>query len=341
MAVKDGKLLAVGELSDVREFMDDSTPVLEKSGLIVPGMVEGHAHISCSGEMVFGVALGHETDPAAYLEKIAEYAHTHPEDKVIFGSGYDNGVFGEGGPTAKLLDSVCAGRPVIMVASDHHSRWVNSMVLELINAHEVHDEPAESGIVRYPDGRATGWLKESAAMGLVRDVLEPMSAEKYAQAIKYYQDIALSNGITICFEPIFDSSHDYDVRAEGYKLLDERNELFLTCRLGYTLDPVEDIEEDFRTMLRTRDNLKDCKNVRLTTAKFFVDGVIECHTAFLREDYSDAPGDRGEAITSQAVMDNFVLRAMQEGLDVHTHVIGDAASDIAINAYERAQNTLG
>lgn len=340
MAVKDGKLLAVGELPDVRKFMDDSTPVFEKSGLIVPGMVEGHAHISCSGEMVFGVALGHETDPAAYLEKIAEYAHTHPEDKVIFGSGYDNGVFGEDGPTAKLLDSVCADRPVIMVASDHHSRWVNSMVLELINAHEVHDEPAESGIVRYPDGRATGWLKESAAMGLVRDVLEPMSAEKYAQAIKYYQDIALANGITICFEPIFDSSHDYDVRAEGYKLLDERNELVLTCRLGYTLDPVEDIEEDFRTMLRTRDNLKDCKNVRLTTAKFFVDGVIECHTAFLREDYSDAPGDRGEAITSQAVMDDFVLRAMQEGLDVHTHVIGDAASDIAINAYERAQNAL-
>ena len=214
------------------------------------------------------------------------------------------------------------------------------MVLDMINAHEVHDEPAESGIVRYPDGRATGWLKESAAMGLVRNVLEPMTAEKYAQAIKYYQDIALANGITICFEPIFDSSHDYDVRAQGYKLLDERNELVLTCRLGYTLDPVEDIEEDFRTMLRTRDNLKDCKNVRLTTAKFFVDGVIECHTAFLREDYSDAPGDRGEAITSQAVMDNFVLRAMQEGLDVHTHVIGDAASDIAINAYERAQNAI-
>ena len=71
MAVKDGKLLAVGELADVRAFMDESTPVLGKSGLIVPGMVEGHAHISCSGEMVFGVALGHETDPAAYLAKIA------------------------------------------------------------------------------------------------------------------------------------------------------------------------------------------------------------------------------------------------------------------------------
>lgn len=340
MAVKDGKILAVGTAAELDTYIGENTAVYEKRGLVIPGMTEGHAHISCSGEMLFGVALGHETESAGYLEKIRAYIAAHPEEKVIFGSGYDNGVFGDGGPTAALLDSVCADKPVVMVASDHHSRWVNSLVLKMIDADGNVPEPANSGIVRDAEGKATGWLKESAAMSLVRDVVEPLSPEKYAEAIEYYQNIALENGVTMCFEPIFDSSHDYNARANGYRVLEEQGRLKLTCRLGYTLDAVEDMEADFADMLRTREELRGCKNVQLTTTKFFVDGVVECHTAYLRDDYADAPGDRGEAMTDQATMDKYVLRAVREGFDIHTHVIGDAASDVAINAYERAQNIV-
>lgn len=340
MAVADGKILVVGTEADCAAYIGEGTEIIEKSGLIIPGMTEGHAHVSCTSEMVFGVALGHETEAQGYLDKISAYIAAHPEENFIMGSGYDNGVFGEEGPTAKLLDTVSTEKPIIMVASDHHSRWVNSKVLEMINADSEFPEPANSGVVRYPDGKATGWLKESAAMALVRPVIEPMTAEKYAEAINHYQNIALENGVTMAFEPIFDSSHDYDVRARGYKVLDDKGELKLTFRLGYTLDPVEDIEADYAQMLRSREELKDCKNVRLTTTKFFIDGVVECHTAYLREDYSDTPGDRGKAITSQPVMDDFCTRAMREGFDLHTHVIGDAASDIAINAYEKAQKTV-
>ncbi|MCF0120028.1 MAG: amidohydrolase [Oscillospiraceae bacterium] len=337
MAIAGGRIIAVGRVEDFNALIGEDTRIIEKSGLIIPGMTEGHAHVTCSSEMVFGVGLGHETDYTKYLDTIREYVESHPEDRVINGSGYDNGVFPEGGPTAEMLDSVCPDRPVIIVASDHHSRWVNSLVLKLIDADSVTDPVANEGIARYPDGRATGWLKEAAAMKLVRDVVVPMTDAQYGRAIDYYQDIALENGVTIAFEPMFDAADDYLARVGGYKYLDDRDGLKLTFRLGYTLNPFEDIEQDYREMLEYRDLVKDCKKVALTNAKFFVDGVVECHTALLREPYSDGSNTCGDPMITQEMFNDYALRAMRDGFDLHTHIIGDGAADIALEAYETAQ----
>lgn len=68
---------------------------------------------------------------------------------------------------------------------------------------------------------------------------------------------------------------------------------------------------------------------------------MEAHTAFLKEEYADAPGDFGESLYTQDTLNKLVARAVKEGYIVHTHAIGDAALDYILNAYEHAEKGTG
>ena len=336
MAIRDGKLLAVGSWEDMLPFMGSDTTVEEKPGLIIPGITEGHAHVTCSSEMVFGLALGTADDPEEYLEKIRSFRNTHPDAGYIVGSGYDNGVFDREGPTAALLDRAVSDLPVVMIASDHHSRWLNTLALQMTGITDETPDPLNGEIVRDTSGHATGWLKENAQL-FTKMVLPALTPEDYAKAVLYYQQIALSHGVTMAFEPIFDCLRDYDLRAEAYRLLDQQGKLEVSFSLGWSLEEDEDLPAAWARLLQTRERLSGCEKVLLNTAKFFADGVVECHTAYLREDYADTPGNRGEATFSPEIFRQQVYTALRDGFDVHIHVIGDAALDLALDALEDGQ----
>ncbi len=97
------------------------------------------------------------------------------------------------------------------------------------------------------------------------------------------------------------------------------------------------MKEAFAEAERVRAQLAAYDKVQMNTIKLFVDGVVEGHTAYLREEYADAPGDYGEPTYTQEEMNDRVERSLEKGFDIHTHAIGDAAIDEALNAYERAQ----
>ena len=339
MAIRNGKILAVGYMDDMLPFMDSETRTEEKTGFIIPGITEGHAHVTCASEMVFGLALGSAESPEEYLEKIRAFRSSHPDTGYIVGSGYDNGVFGREGPDASLLDLAVSDIPVVMIASDHHSRWLNTIALRETGITDNTPDPMNGEIVRDAFGHATGWLKETAQL-FTKRVLPPITAEDYAKAVLFYQQIALSNGVTLAFEPMFDCLRDYDLRAEAYRLLDQREELSVSFSLGWSLEADEDLPRSWAKLRSTRTRLSGCKKVRLNTAKFFADGVVECHTAFLREDYTDTPGKRGELTYSPNVFRMQIRTALADGFDVHIHVIGDAALDMALDALEDGQKSI-
>ena len=144
MAIRNGKILAVGALKDLLPLAGSDTRSEEKPGLIIPGITEGHAHVTCASEMVFGLSLGSEDSPEKYLEKIRSFRAAHPDADYIVGSGYDNGVFGRQGPTAALMDKAVSDVPVVMIASDHHSRWLNTAALQKTGILPVHAHPHDA-----------------------------------------------------------------------------------------------------------------------------------------------------------------------------------------------------
>ena len=105
MAVADGKIIYVGDRAGAERYAGENTQVIEHDkGLVIPGMTEGHAHISSTTEIVYGVSLANKESIDDYVTAIKDYMASHPDEKVVSGSGFENGVFGSLGPTADILD---------------------------------------------------------------------------------------------------------------------------------------------------------------------------------------------------------------------------------------------
>lgn len=336
LAVKDGVVIYVGSSDKLADLKDKHTRIYEaKQGLVLPGLYEGHAHV-CSGTDLFqGIALYGLQTPDAYLLTIKNHILEHPEQKFIIGRGFQNSDFGEMGPTASMLDELSTDKFIIMDSEDCHSSWVNSKVLSAAGIDKDTKERTNGIIVRNSvNMEPTGWLKEKE-MDRVKELLPKNQVIDYKEAILAYQKMALSYGIVSCYEPILNDKGDLDLRIRAYHELDLEHHLVMQFRAGITIDPEEDIDQLLHKVLFYRKNYSG-KQFQLQGIKVFIDGVIEGHTAFLREPYADSKKDRGNNMWQQDKLNELFTKAARKHIAIHVHAIGDGAIDSALDAFEEA-----
>lgn len=340
-AVKNGKIIFVGKKSELSAYFGECTEVIEnKDGIIIPGMTDGHAHVTSTTDLVFGVNLHDIGTQEQYIKKIAQFYENNSDIEILFGQGYQNGVFDNLGPTAAMLDEISKDIPIIMLSEDEHTFWVNSKVMEISGVNEKTPEVEGGVIVRYPGSKKpTGWLKELAG-DLIQGIMPHYKKENYKKGIIAYQDIALSTGVTNVLEPMIDKRKDYDVRYKAYMELAEEGKLKVTFTGAYPIEPNDNVDEIFKKAETIKNKIHNEK-INITTIKIFIDGVIEAHTGFLRDEYADSPGDFGKSLFDIETLKKIVKTAMEEGYVIHTHAIGDAALDYILEAYEYAQNETG
>ncbi|UCF27115.1 MAG: amidohydrolase family protein, partial [Chloroflexota bacterium] len=77
------------------------------------------------------------------------------------------------------------------------------------------------------------------------------------------------------------------------------------------------------------------------TAKIFVDGVVEGGTAYLFDPYEHKPEFSGVPIWDPDLLMDVFPVVDKNGIQIHVHVIGDAAAHIALDAFEKAQTDNG
>lgn len=341
IAVRDGIFLYVGASDFIEELQDDHTKVYELEGeLVIPGMFEGHAHV-CSGVELFrGVNLYGLTTPDCYIAAIKTYIEEHPKQKFILGRGFQNGDFGSLGPTAQMLDLIATDKYIIMDSEDCHSSWVNSKVLSAAGIDQHTSEVSNGVIIRYEDsGYPTGWLKEKA-MDLVTELIPGYLIKDYKEGILIYQEMALSYGIVCCFEPILNDKKDMELRMRAYHELDLENQLIMQFRASITIDPEEDMDQILEKVLYYRKNYSG-SHFMLMGVKVFIDGVIEGHTAFLRQPYADSVEDYGNHMWKQERVNDLFVKAARLDIPIHVHAIGDAAIDSALEGFEQAAKHVG
>ena len=341
LAIRKGKFAYVGSKEGAAALTGPDTEVIRyDTGCILPSMADGHAHLTTTVTMA-GVSFYGLKTVEEYLDAIRTYIKESPDKKAITGKGYISGVFDEKGPTAAMLDAICSDKLMVFSSEDCHSSWVNTAVLQAMGITKDTPDPSDGEIVRDPVTKeATGWLKE-AAQDPTNDLLPPYTKEDYVQGILKYQDMALSQGITNVFEPLFLSIPDADTRIAAYEEVEKAGKLQLTVRLGYSIQSTDDTHALFEHAKALREQCKSLPHVHLDTIKLFMDGVIENHTACLLEPYSDSPAgapDRGEVLWKQDVLNAMVLNCVQNGFHIHVHCIGDGAAELILNAFEYANS---
>ncbi|MDH5706925.1 MAG: amidohydrolase family protein, partial [Candidatus Aminicenantes bacterium] len=134
VAVKDGKILALGTDEEVKKHIGPSTRVLNVEGkLVVPGFIDAHCHLNYGGSTLSMLDLREAVSIPFIQEQIAARIKELPAGATVVGyaSYPDRALFkGLGWPTKEILDEVSPDNPVLIRRMGGHAIWVNSVALE-------------------------------------------------------------------------------------------------------------------------------------------------------------------------------------------------------------------
>lgn len=328
-AVKGNRFTFVGSNEEAQHISADRVIDLEGK-TVLPGFVEAHAHVTWAAiDAIFKVGLFGEESVDAYLDKIKQFIDAHPDLPVYEGVGWENPMFEKTGPSRRLLDEICPDKPVMMWSHDKHSLWVNTKTLELCGITRDTEVPAGNIIEKDEDGEPKGTLREFAAIALVDSIKPVFSKENYKEAIDWVQKHLAQYGITSMLDPVLDPDE------EGINALVEMNESDqLICKIRGAF---KSFENDSYRHIDRYDDIRSRANSHMfaiNQMKLFIDGVIEGKTGYLKEPYDGESEYCGDPIWNKEALDEFCRRVDEMGLDIHCHVIGDAAISMALDALD-------
>ncbi|HEU4448979.1 MAG TPA: amidohydrolase [Gaiellaceae bacterium] len=333
VALRAGRVAAVGTAREARDWAGPDTRVLELEGrTVLPGFQDAHLHPPSGGLASMQCYLFDAETREQCLEAVARYAAERPQLEWIVGGGWSIDSFPGGTPSRADLDAVVPDRPVFLDNRDGHGGWVNSRALELAGVTAATPDPPDGRIERGPSGDAQGTLHEGA-MTLVTRLLPPTSQAEWEEAILRAQAELHALGITAWQ----DASVGPDTYP-AYLTLAERGAL--TMRMEGNLLWERGRDDGQLEELVTRRDGGSAGRLRLRGAKIFVDGVLENFTGAVIEPYVGTE-NKGLSMHDPEELAAIVTALDRNGFQVHMHTIGDRAVREALDATEAARRANG
>ncbi len=342
VAVRDGRILAVGDPEEVRRVVRPGAEEVDAAGgLLMPGFQDAHMHPMVGGLERLRCELTDLSGVDDYLDALASAAQRQRGAAWFRGGGWSVGQFDRHGPTAELLDRVVPDKPAFLPSSDHHDAWVNTRALELAGITAATPDPPDGWIERDEHGQPTGTLREGA-QALVWDLVET-TREEYADALREAQAYLHSWGITGWHDALIGGYAGLDDPTQAYLDLLAAGELTAQVTASQWWDRTrgpEQVEE----LLAERDRLAG-HGLDAGSVKVMMDGITETLTATVEEPWLDAHdcpcGSSGLPFLSTEQARAAVVAIDAAGLQAHFHAIGDKAVHDALDAVEAARRANG
>lgn len=336
LAVREGRLVAVGRSADVRKLADKGTKIIDAGGRrVIPGLTDAHTHIISGGISLARLSLREVPDKAAFIRAVSDDAVEKPRGQWVLGGRWSVESWkNPEPPTRHWLDPVTGHTPVFLERMDGHQALVNTAALRIAGI-DVHGPPDPKGgeIERDPTtGEPTGILKD-AAMDLVsKHIPEPDEDALYAALLRAMKHLN-ALGIT--------SVHDMSDPAHLPVFARAHREGSLTVRIHSFLS-TSDWDANIAKVRESpiRDDL-----CRVAGFKGYMDGSLGSRNAFMREPFADAApgakypcGQLTDFADPPAEFQQIVARADAAGLQLAVHAIGDEANHLLLDAYEKARS---
>ena len=344
LAIRNGKILAVGSDREISRLRGTSTKVIDAKGrLVLPGFTDCHVHFMEGSLLLQQIFLNGVKSIPEIQSRVKAYAATHPDESWLLGRGWNYPVFAPSGmPDKKYLDEIVPDRPVYLDGFDGHSWWANSKALEIAHITKDTPEPPGGSFVRDPKtGEPTGAIKEDAADAIIRRAIPEPNHEQKLKTLLAGIELANRLGVTRVhglteIDALRDDLHNVDLIQE----LQRDGKLTLRFYLAYRVDPPEVSKQQLREIVEARDHYHD-DWIAAGAVKFFMDGVIETHTAAMLAPYSDDSSLSGQLFWDIERYKKGVAELDRRGIQVFTHAIGDRAIRTALDGYEHAAQVNG
>lgn len=328
VAVKGGRIVAVGSSAEIRGLIGPETQVLQLNGdLVLPGFIDAHTHFLSGGFALSAIQLRDAGSREEFIARIQAKAQELDKGRWILNGDWDHTLFDPPQlPDKEWVDGLTPDNPVCVNRLDGHMVFVNSLALKLAGIDRETPTPQGGEIVKDPQtGEPTGILKDEA-MGLVtRHIPEPSPEEK-RQAARSALEHALAHGVT--------SIHDMSTRDDFAVYRDLLNDGLLSARLCVYI-PISEIEPG--VPLDPAES-PDTERLKFGGLKGFVDGSLGSFTALFFEPYSDNPDTSGILVADmypEGIMEKRLRAAERQGLQVAVHAIGDRANREILDIFER------
>ncbi len=324
VAMKDGRVIAIGDDASVRALAGDGTRELDLRGRVAfPGFNDAHNH-----QLEIGLKLGriglddcHSiAEMAARVRAVA--AHT-PDGLWIIGEGWNESLFEEGRlPTRHDLDAATTKHPVLLKRF-FNMDVVNTWALELAGVTRETPDPAGGKIEREADGTPNGRLR-AAAKPLVRHLLSQPTPEALVDALDAAGLAYLAAGITSVNDPGLEA---WEMRA----YMDARRQGRLRVRSSVMASWHGFREWEHEGPLDARAaELGVCTGLgddwlRLNGLKMAVDGGTTSRTAWMFKPFVGETEVRDYNRLDPADLRRYFERGHSLGWDIGIHAIGDRA----------------
>lgn len=327
VAIRDGRILAVGSDEEVATLAGSRTTVVDLQGkTVVPGFIDSHVHLENAAR--YDRSLDTVTSRSDLLKRMqAGAADRTGKWMVYYGRINDPGKW----PTRADLDALGGKRPVV-ISLGGAAHALNAAAFSLMSPDAVTklgvtverdletDEP--SGIIRtlgadglsavLPDAgiddRATiQWailrgLSELASTGIttVGHIIKSLTPIEIYQELRSIRELPLRVGLLL-------RGYESDISLKSI--------LELGLRQGFGDD-----------------------RVKLQAVKVSLDGYFPEGGAMFTEPYADEPDCCGHLRISPEEATEYIVAANRAGYRCAVHANGDYAINLALQAYETALN---
>jgi predicted amidohydrolase YtcJ len=332
VAVKFGRILAVGTTDEVRKLVGAETKIVDLMGkTVVPGMIDSHCHMIATGiSSMSDVDLSEEAGVRSIADvkaRIAKKAEEIPEGAWITGVREDDSkLLEKRHPTKWELDEAAPDNPVVISTVGGHYYVTNSTAF--VRAGVTKDTPDPIGGVfeRDATGELTGGLHEKAL-----DVVFSGKASEglsKAMAAEGAGLILLANaavGLTCVYEMV----DGLQLRA----VLDLKNNGGLPIRVRM------DVEIGLFPEMNRLGIIQGFGDewAKICGLKFFFDGAISARTAAVREPYMNRPDYYGVMSTTKEIASETILEAYEAGYRISAHANGERAIEMYLDIMREAQ----
>ena len=295
---------------------------------LIPGLIDAHGHVMGLGLSLITLDLSDTKSLAEAQAKIRAYAQENTGRKWIIGTGWNQETWGLGRfPTAAELDAAVGDIPVWLERIDGHAGWANSAVIRAAGVSATTKAPA-GGRIEMAAGKPAGVFVDKA-MDLIQKVVPAPAPKDRDNALEKAQRALLAVGITGIAD-MGTSIEDW----QAFRRSADRGALRVRIMsYAYGLDNMVLIAGPEPTPWLYDDHL------RMGGIKLLLDGALGSRGAWLKADYSDAPGQRGLPMIPSTQLRNIMSRAAMDNFQVAVHAIGDAANGEILDAIQEMSDT--
>ena len=348
IAVNGYQVTAVGGNDEISAYIGPLTEVIELNGrFAMPGFIEGHGHYMGLGRAKQILDLTKVKNWDEVVTMVAGAVDKAQAGEWIFGRGWHQDKWDslpvsavDGVPLNDTLNAISPNNPVSLRHASGHAGFFNDAALAAAGIDNCTPDPPGGTIVRTPDGRATGLMRETAqrllneVIGIYEGRLTPEEMEQIdRERAMLAADEALAHGVT-SFQDAGSSFETIDF----FKGLEEESKLPVRLYVMVRRESNELMDQalpQYKMLPEGNDYLT------VRSIKRQIDGALGSHGAWLLEPYEDLSDTAGLVLEDVEDIEGTAELAIKHGFQVNTHAIGDRAVRETLDIYERVWERMG